>query len=131
MRAGLTIKLILIIFGLATSIPLIIAGSALLMAMLDRYPILVWAGAALLGWVAGEIMIKDAGRDRDGSAKPLVDKFHLWAAAAVRSSWSGRLVDPACARHRRHAGRAADASMPRSRPEPAQKACSGPRSEVR
>ena len=57
---ALTIKTILIMFGLATSVPLIIAGSALLMALLNRFPILVWAGAGLLGWVAGEIMIKDA-----------------------------------------------------------------------
>jgi YjbE family integral membrane protein len=54
------VKFSLIAFGLATSVPLIIAGSALLMAMLDRFPILVWAGAGLLGWVAGEIIIKDA-----------------------------------------------------------------------
>jgi YjbE family integral membrane protein len=57
---GGAIRAILIIFGLATSIPLIIAGSALLMALLDRYPILIWAGAGLLGWVAGDIMLKDA-----------------------------------------------------------------------
>ena len=55
-----SIKTILIVFGLATSVPLIIAGSALLMALLNRFPILVWAGAGLLGWVAGEIMVKDA-----------------------------------------------------------------------
>src|SRR5215210_5379426 len=54
-----TIKTILIVFGLATSVPLIIAGSALLMKVMERFPILVWAGAALLGWVAGEIMVKD------------------------------------------------------------------------
>jgi len=54
------IEATLIIFGLATSIPLIVAGSALLMALLDRYPVLVWAGAALLGWVAGDIIVKDA-----------------------------------------------------------------------
>jgi len=54
------VKFSLITFGLATSVPMIIAGSALLMAMLDRYPVLVWAGAGLLGWVAGEIIIKDA-----------------------------------------------------------------------
>jgi YjbE family integral membrane protein len=54
------IKGALVIFGLATSVPLIIAGSALLMALLDRYPILVWAGAGLLGWVAGDIMVKDS-----------------------------------------------------------------------
>ncbi len=41
-------------------VPLIIAGSTLLMALLNRFPILVWAGAGLLGWVAGEIMVKDA-----------------------------------------------------------------------
>jgi len=49
----------LIVFGLIISIPMIIAGAALLMAVLDRFPILVWAGAALLGWIAGEIMIED------------------------------------------------------------------------
>lgn len=51
--------LLLIIFGLAVSIPMIIAGAAMLMSLLSRFPILVWAGAALLGWVAGEIMIED------------------------------------------------------------------------
>ena len=54
------IKAALIVFGLVTSIPLIVAGSALLMSLLDRFPVLVWAGAALLGWVAGDIMVKDA-----------------------------------------------------------------------
>ncbi len=58
-----TIKTVLIIFGLVTSIPLIVAGSALLMSLLDRFPILVWAGAALLGWVAGDIMVKDPALD--------------------------------------------------------------------
>ena len=50
---------LLIVFGLAISIPLIVAGSAMLMALLDRLPVLAWAGAALLGWIAGEIMIED------------------------------------------------------------------------
>jgi YjbE family integral membrane protein len=49
----------LIIFGLAVSIPMIVAGSAILMSWMERFPILVWAGAALLGRVAGEIMIED------------------------------------------------------------------------
>jgi YjbE family integral membrane protein len=78
---ALAIKTTLIVFGLATSVPLIIAGSALLMKVMERYPILVWAGAALLGWVAGEIIVKDAaivsylGED-------VVHRIHLWAAAA-------------------------------------------------
>lgn len=49
----------LLIFGLAISIPLIIAGSSLVMALIDRFPLLVWAGAALLGWVAGEMLLGD------------------------------------------------------------------------
>jgi YjbE family integral membrane protein len=53
------IKATLIIFGLATSVPLIVAGSAVLMALLERYRVLVWAGGALLGWVAGDIMATD------------------------------------------------------------------------
>jgi YjbE family integral membrane protein len=78
---ALTIKTTLIIFGLATSVPLIIAGSALLTALLNRFPILVWAGAGLLGWVAGEIMVKDeAVVAYLGQA--FVDRVHLWAAAA-------------------------------------------------
>ena len=54
-----TIKATLIIFGLATSVPLIVAGSAILMALLERFRVLVWAGGALLGWVAGDIMATD------------------------------------------------------------------------
>ena len=76
-----TIKAILIVFGLATSVPLIIAGSALLMSLLDRFPILVWAGAALLGWVAGDIMVKDNGLNAFLSPETL-HGLHFWAAAA-------------------------------------------------
>jgi YjbE family integral membrane protein len=49
----------LLIFGLAVSIPLIMVGAALVLALLERFPIIVWAGAALLGWIAGEIIAKD------------------------------------------------------------------------
>ncbi|HZA00846.1 MAG TPA: TerC family protein, partial [Hyphomicrobiaceae bacterium] len=49
----------LLVIGLGISIPLIVAGSALIMALLDRFPILVWAGAALLGWIVGEVIVTD------------------------------------------------------------------------
>ena len=49
----------LLIVGLVISVPLIVAGSAIIMALLGRLPILVWAGAALLGWVAGEMLVSD------------------------------------------------------------------------
>ncbi|MGH6734512.1 MAG: TerC family protein [Methyloceanibacter sp.] len=49
----------LLMFGLAVSIPLIMAGAAIILSLLERFPIIVWAGAALLGWIAGEIIAKD------------------------------------------------------------------------
>jgi YjbE family integral membrane protein len=52
-------QLPLLILGLAISIPMIIAGAALIMMILDRMPILVWLGAALLGWIGGEVIATD------------------------------------------------------------------------
>jgi YjbE family integral membrane protein len=49
----------LLILGLASSIPLIIAGAALIMALLELLPILIWAGSALLGWIAGDVIATD------------------------------------------------------------------------
>ena len=46
----------LIIFGLLVSIPLVVGGATLITGLLTRYPLFVWAGAALLGWVAGELI---------------------------------------------------------------------------
>ena len=56
------VRLVLLIVGLVISVPLIVAGSAVIMALLGRLPLLVWAGAALLGWVAGEIVLEHASR---------------------------------------------------------------------
>lgn len=52
-------RYVLLIIGLAISIPMVIAGSALVFALLQRFPILVWGGAAVLGWVAGDIFAND------------------------------------------------------------------------
>jgi YjbE family integral membrane protein len=49
----------LLVLGLAISVPLIVAGAAIIMALLTKLPILVWAGAGLLGWIAGEVMATD------------------------------------------------------------------------
>jgi YjbE family integral membrane protein len=49
----------LLITGLVISIPLIVAGASLITRLLERFPILIWAGAGLLGWVAGEMLDSD------------------------------------------------------------------------
>lgn len=51
----------LFIFGLLVSIPLIVYGSQLILTIIERFPIFVWAGAALLGWIAGELIADDPG----------------------------------------------------------------------
>jgi len=72
--------LVLIIFGLALSIPLIVFGSTLVLAVLNRFPILVWAGAALLGWIAGDLI----GFDPSVAAwmRPRYAHFEFWWAPA-------------------------------------------------
>ena len=49
----------LLALGLAISIPMIIAGAALIMLVLDRFPLLVFFGAMLLGWIAGDVIATD------------------------------------------------------------------------
>ena len=49
----------LIIIGLIISIPLVVFGATMIVALLSRFPILVWVGAALLGWIAGELLVSD------------------------------------------------------------------------
>ena len=54
----------LLIIGLAVSIPLIIFGSTLLMKVMDRYPIIITMGAALLGFLAGQMVATDPATNR-------------------------------------------------------------------
>jgi YjbE family integral membrane protein len=49
----------LLTFGLLLSVPILIFGSATVAGMLERYPVLIPAGGALLGWVAGETAVSD------------------------------------------------------------------------
>jgi len=50
---------VLLVVGLAISIPLVVFASRLLLTLMDRYPVIITLGAALLGWVAGEMAIGD------------------------------------------------------------------------
>jgi YjbE family integral membrane protein len=69
----------LLIIGLAVSVPMIVAGSAVILAVMDRFPLIVWAGAALLGFVAGEMVVGDVAlSDRFGGAY-----VHSWETTAA------------------------------------------------
>jgi YjbE family integral membrane protein len=61
----------LLITGLALSIPLIVVGSTVIMKIMDRFPIVVYVGAALIAWTAGEMI------DSDAAAQPFLPSiFH-------------------------------------------------------
>jgi YjbE family integral membrane protein len=49
----------LFIFALALSIPLVVVGSQLILRVIERFPVLVWIGSAILGWVIGEMVVTD------------------------------------------------------------------------
>ena len=52
-------SMILLILGLAISIPLVVFGATLMVKLMEHFPIIITLGAALIGWVAGETIIGD------------------------------------------------------------------------
>ena len=52
-------SMLLLVLGLAISIPLVVFGSTLMIKLMSRYPVIVTFGAALIGWVGGETIVSD------------------------------------------------------------------------
>ena len=69
----------LLVLGLAISIPLVIFGSTLMIKLMERFPIIVVLGAALIGWVGGETIVSDVALREMLVANPWL---HYAAAAA-------------------------------------------------
>ena len=68
----------LLALGLALSIPLIVFGSKLLMTIMEKYPVVIYAGAALIAWTAGEMMLSD------GKVGPIIESdMPGWVIPAV------------------------------------------------
>ncbi|MCM5681934.1 TerC family protein [Schlegelella sp. S2-27] len=57
--AGGDHKMALVVFGLLVSIPIIVWGSQLVIKLMDRFPLVITFGAALLGWIAGDMAVGD------------------------------------------------------------------------
>lgn len=49
----------LVVFGILISIPVVVWGSQLVLTLMDRYPVVITAGGALLGWVGGGMLVAD------------------------------------------------------------------------
>ena len=56
-------KYTLLVLGLAISIPIVIFGSTLMLKLMERWPVIITFGGALLGWIAGEMMVTDPAID--------------------------------------------------------------------
>ncbi len=72
-------SMVLLILGLAISIPLVIFGSTLMIKLMERFPIIVMLGAALIGWVGGETIVSDTSLSGVLAANPWLH----YAGAAV------------------------------------------------
>lgn len=70
-------NVLLLVFGLALSIPLVVFSSTFLMKLMERLPILVTGGAALLGYIAGEMVVTDL------MVGPLIDARAPWLHHAL------------------------------------------------
>jgi YjbE family integral membrane protein len=49
----------LLVFGLGISVPAVVGGATVISALINYFPLVVWAGAALLGWIAGDVIAGD------------------------------------------------------------------------
>jgi YjbE family integral membrane protein len=49
----------LVTLGIVSSLPIVVWGSSVLASLMNRYPWIIWTGGALLGWVAGEMILED------------------------------------------------------------------------
>lgn len=70
-------QLFLVIFGLVVSIPIIVAGSQIVLKLMDRFPIIITLGGMLLGWIAGQMMYTDPG------LKPYLPASKTWEYGAA------------------------------------------------
>lgn len=82
----------LLIIGLAISIPLVIFGATLLLKVMERWPIIITIGAALLGFVAGEMAWEDGAIAGFTSQYPATMKYVVAAAGAIFVVGMGRIL---------------------------------------
>lgn len=91
-------SMVLLVLGLAISIPLVIFGSTLMIKLMERFPIIVMLGAALIGWVGGETIVSDASLKDVLAAEPWL-QYSAAAAGALFVVAAGRFLQ-----RRAHAG---------------------------
>jgi YjbE family integral membrane protein len=82
---------VLLILGLAISIPLVIFGSSMMIKLMERFPVIITAGAALIGWVGGETVASDVLLRDFSAANPWFHMASATAGALIVIGW-GRFM---------------------------------------
>jgi YjbE family integral membrane protein len=88
---------VLVTLGIGLSLPLVVWGSGVLATLMNRFPWIIWLGGGVLGWVAGEMILRDAGRllgaNGWAAALPAVPAVAIaalgWRAQRARAALSG------------------------------------------
>ena len=94
----------LVIFGLVVSIPIIVAGSQIVLKLMDRFPVIITLGGMLLGWIAGQMAVTDP------AIKPWVPADKAWEyGAAIAGALLVLLLGKLMARRKAQAGETAAA----------------------
>ena len=84
-------RVALLVFGLGLSIPFVLFASGLLALLMDKYPVIVYLGAALLGKIGAEMMLTDRFTSRVFSPAPPL-QYILEGIAAVGVLVAGKLL---------------------------------------
>jgi YjbE family integral membrane protein len=82
----------LVIFGLVVSVPIVLWGSRVVLVLMDRFPVVIVGGAALLGWIAGEMIVSDVVFERRFSSLPFWVKYVAATIGALLVVLIGKLA---------------------------------------
>ncbi len=82
----------LVIFGLALSVPIIVGGSAIILNLMTRFPIIIMLGGALLGWLAGDLIAHDPLLADYVKTLPEMTSTYAAAACALMVVVAGRII---------------------------------------
>jgi len=93
--AGPQAQFTMVLIGLLISVPAMIFGSSLVLKLMDRYPVLVFAGVGLLGWIAGgmvvtDILVLDQFGETPALGKLMAQIVGAVVVVTVGRYWAGR-----------------------------------------
>jgi YjbE family integral membrane protein len=92
----------LVVFGILISIPIIVWGSKFVLKLMDRFPVVITLGGALLGWIGGDMIVTDV------VVKPHLEGLPSWLhyATAAAGALFVVMLGSALARRKRRIGEA-------------------------